>query len=184
MVLKHRMSFNEQCLPVARAFFFHDQNVRSIGGGAEVSGRGRGGRERVGVGVDGGVALAVDCLPPHACARSHALPHACAPPSRHTHTPHAHTRHRCGWATSRACAPASQGWRSMWTWLPRWVGGWRGGAGGWMERVGGRVGGEGGWARGWGWGGGRLARFSCVTPPHKHLSMQAVLESVNLCDFM
>ncbi|KAL4452075.1 hypothetical protein ABPG75_007737 [Micractinium tetrahymenae] len=36
VVLKHRVSYNKDCLPVGRGFFFHDQNVRSIGGGAEV----------------------------------------------------------------------------------------------------------------------------------------------------
>ncbi|PSC71066.1 argonaute 1 isoform B [Micractinium conductrix] len=36
IVLKHRVSYNKDCLPVGRGFFFHDQNVRSIGGGAEV----------------------------------------------------------------------------------------------------------------------------------------------------
>ncbi|EFN55085.1 hypothetical protein CHLNCDRAFT_134979 [Chlorella variabilis] len=36
VVLKHRASYNRDCLPVGRAFFFHDDQVRSIGGGAEV----------------------------------------------------------------------------------------------------------------------------------------------------
>ncbi|PRW57108.1 argonaute 1 [Chlorella sorokiniana] len=36
VVLKHRVSYNQDCLAVGRGFFFHDQNVRSIGGGAEV----------------------------------------------------------------------------------------------------------------------------------------------------
>eukprot|EP00887_Chlorella_sp_A99_P007698 scaffold20.g7698.t1 len=43
VVLKHRMSYSTTCLPgeapphaLGRAFFFHDANVRSIGGGAEV----------------------------------------------------------------------------------------------------------------------------------------------------
>lgn len=36
VVLKHRASYNKDCLPVGRAFFFHDEQVRSIGGGAEV----------------------------------------------------------------------------------------------------------------------------------------------------
>ncbi|GAB4819183.1 hypothetical protein N2152v2_006229 [Parachlorella kessleri] len=36
VVLKHRMMFNKDALPLGRAFYFHDKNVRSIGGGAEV----------------------------------------------------------------------------------------------------------------------------------------------------
>jgi hypothetical protein len=28
IVLKHRASYNKDCLPVSRAFFYHDQNVR------------------------------------------------------------------------------------------------------------------------------------------------------------
>ena len=28
IVLKHRASYNKDCLPVGRAFFYHDQNVR------------------------------------------------------------------------------------------------------------------------------------------------------------
>lgn len=27
VVLKHRVSYNKDCLPVGRGFFFHDQNV-------------------------------------------------------------------------------------------------------------------------------------------------------------
>ena len=32
VVLKHRASYNKDCLPVGRAFFFHDQNVRRAWG--------------------------------------------------------------------------------------------------------------------------------------------------------
>jgi hypothetical protein len=46
VVLKHRMMFNKDALPLGRAFYFHDRNVRSIGGGAEVRARGRGGAGR------------------------------------------------------------------------------------------------------------------------------------------
>ncbi len=44
VVLKHRVSYNQDCLAVGRGFFFHDQNV---GGGGGFAAR-AGGRDRTG----------------------------------------------------------------------------------------------------------------------------------------
>jgi hypothetical protein len=115
VVLKHRASYNPDCLPVGRAFFYHDENASGMLGSPA---------RPAGMPWSGACSSALNVRLKPGCSRAKltcvlggqperralaSLPR-CAPSA---------AAPRCGWATSRACAPARRAWRSTWTWRPR-----------------------------------------------------------------